>query len=158
MTAFRNCAVIVCVCCIACSIISLVAPLGKMKKIMNLILGMFLLCSMVIPVVGLFDSFPSDFKFDESVSQYSDNTDDAYNQMVLNKTADNLVLAADNLLKNEGITADNIELALKKTDNDSIYISSVVIYISEQYSHRAQEITKIIASNMSKEPVIIVNE
>ena len=158
MTAFRNCAVIVCVCCIACSIISLVAPLGKMKKIMNLILGMFLLCSMVIPVVGLLDSFPSDFKFDESVAQYSDNTDDAYNQMVLNKTADNLVLAADNLLKNEGITADNIELALKKTDNDSIYISSVVIYISEQYSHRAHEITKIIASNMSKEPVIIVNE
>ena len=113
---------------------------------------------MVIPVVGLFDSFSSDFKFDESVAQYSDNTDNAYNQLVLSKTADNLVLAADNLLKNEGITADNIELALKKTDNDSIYISSVVIYISEQYSHRAQEITKIIASNMSKEPVIIVNE
>lgn len=158
MTAFSNCAVIVCVCCIASSIISLVAPLGKMKKIMNLILGMFLLCSMVIPVVGLFDSFSSDFKFDESVAQYSDNTDNAYNQLVLSKTADNLVLAADNLLKNEGITADNIELALKKTDNDSIYISSVVIYISEQYSHRAQEITKIIASNMSKEPVIIVNE
>ena len=58
MTAFSNCAVIVCVCCIASSIISLVAPLGKMKKIMNLILGMFLLCSMVIPVVGFFDSFP----------------------------------------------------------------------------------------------------
>ena len=113
---------------------------------------------MIIPIIGLFDSFSADFELDESVAQYSDNTDNAYNQLVLSKTADNLVLAADNLLKNEGITADNIELALKKTDNDSIYISSVVIYISEQYSHRAQEITKIIASNMSKEPVIIVNE
>ncbi len=158
MTALKNSAVIVCVCCIACSIISLVAPLGKMKKIMNLILGMFLLCSMVIPFVGLFDSFTADFEFDESATQYSDDSTDAYNQLVLEQTADNLVLAADNLLKNEGITASNIELALKKTDNDSIYISSVVIYISEQYEHRAQEITKIIGSNMSKEPVIVVNE
>lgn len=113
---------------------------------------------MIIPIIGLFDSFSADFELDESVAQYSDNADDVYSQLVLNKTADNLVLAADNLLKNEGITADNIELALKKTDNNSIYISSVVIYISKQYEHRAQDISKIIGSNMLKEPVIIVNE
>lgn len=158
MTAFKNSAVIVCVCCIVCSIISLVAPLGKMKKIMNLILGMFLLCSMVIPVVGLFDSLPSGFEFDGTITEYDGENTPDYDKMVLNQTADNLVLAADNLLKNEGIEASNIELALKKTDNNSIYISSVVIYITKQYENRAQDISKIIGSNMSKEPVIIVNE
>lgn len=158
MNALRSAAVIVCICCIACSIISLVAPLGKMKKIVNLVLGMFMICSMIIPVVGLFDSFSADFELDESTVEYNTDTSNVYNQLVLNQTADNLVIAANNLLQSEGITAENIEIGLKKSDNNSIYISMINIYISRQDENRAQDITKIISSNMSKEPVIIINE
>ncbi len=158
MNALRSAAVIVCICCIACSIISLVAPPGKMKKIVNLVLGMFMICSMIIPVVGLFDSFSADFELDESTVEYNTDTSDVYNQLVLNQTADNLVIAANNLLQSEGISAENIEIGLKKSDNNSIYISMINIYISRQDENRAQEITKIISSNMSKEPVIIINE
>lgn len=129
-----------------------------MKKTLNLILGMFLLCSMVVPLIGLFSTTSYQFDFDEysmDVKQYS-NSD--YESLVLTQTADNLVIAANDLLLSRDIEADNIRVGLKKTDDNSIYISSIYIYINKDYEDEAEEIKRIIGSNMSKEPVIIISE
>lgn len=158
MTALRSSAVIVCLCAIACSIIGLIAPLGRMKKTVNLILGVFLICSMIIPIIGLFDSLSYDFELNESEMLLDDSYENSYDAMILENTADNLVYAANDLLLSEDIQAENIEIGIKKSDNNSIYISSINIYISKDDEDKAEQIKKIIGSNMSKEPVIIISE
>lgn len=158
MNALKSCAVIVCVCSIACSIISIIAPSGRMRKTVNLILGLFLLCSMAVPIIGLFSVSSFNFKTDDySVnSPTTDNTE--YEKLVLTTTADNLVKAANELLLSNDIKADNIKIGIKKTDDKSIYISSIYIYISKDDDFKTEEIKRIIGSNMSKEPVVIVSE
>jgi hypothetical protein len=81
-----------------------------------------------------------------------------YEEEVLNKTAENLVVVANDLLISENIVAENIEVAIKKSDNNSIYISTINIYINETNSVKTETIKRIIERNMSKEPVVIVNE
>ena len=157
MTTLYNTSVIVCVCCVVCSMLSMLAPFGRTKKIINLILGFFLISSMIVPLVSIFaESKIGVSLHSSSQDYYSDNKE--YEKMVLQKTAENLVDAANNLLLAENIKADNIKITLKKTDNNSIYISSVNIYINKAYTNRAQDIVKIITTNMCKEPEIILNE
>ena len=129
-----------------------------MKKTLNLILGMFLLCSMVVPLIGLFSTTSYEFDFDEYSMDVKQDSNSDYESLVLTQTADNLVIAANDLLLSRDIEADNIRVGLKKTDDNSIYISSIYIYINKDYEDKAEEIKRIIGSNMSKEPVVIVNE
>ncbi len=136
----------------------MLAPLGRMKKLVNLVLGLFLILSMLVPVVSLFKYNKNELTIEDSGLEYDVSQEESYNTLVLNQTADNLVQAANNLLLSEDIKADNIKISLKKTDNNSIYISSINIYVSKEYKNRAEDIIKIIGSNMSKDPVVILNE
>lgn len=158
MTALFNTSVIVCVCCVVCSMLSMIAPFGRTKKIINLILGFFLISSMIVPLVSLFTENKISLSLHSSSpdSYYVDEKE--YENIVLKKTADNLVNATNDLLLAENIVADNIMITLKKSDNNSIYISKINIYISKAYKNRAEDILKIITANMCKEPEIILNE
>ncbi len=125
---------------------------------MNLILGLFLVLSLLVPLCALF--FDADTKLEipqcDSITQSDSYAQ--YENLVLNQTADNLVQAANELLLTNDIKADNIQISIKKSDDNSIYISSIYIYISEEYKDKAEAVKRIISSNMTKEPVIIVNE
>ena len=129
-----------------------------MKKTLNLILGMFLLCSMVVPLIGLFSTTSHEFDINEYNLDVKQDSNSDYESLVLTQTADNLVIAANDLLLSRDIKADNIRVGIKKTDDNSIYISSIYIYINKDYEDKAEEIKRIIGSNMSKEPVIIISE
>lgn len=159
MNALKSASVVVCVCCIVCSIIGLISPQGTMRKILNLILGAFLICSMLIPLIGLSATFSKDLFVDNEFDNADlSSSEQAYEQLVLNQTADNLVEAANDLLLSENIAAQNIEVGIKKSENNSIYISTINIYISDDDKYKTEKIKNIIARNMSKEPVIIINE
>ena len=112
---------------------------------------------MLIPFAGLFTTDIPDFNIDE---QYYDASisEKEYEKLILNATADNLVVAANDLLISENITAENIEIGIKKSDNNSIYISRIYIYISKDSESKIDDIKRIISTNMSKEPVVIVSE
>ena len=130
-----------------------------MRKILNLILGAFLICSMLIPLIGLSATFSKDLFVDNEFDNVDlSSSEQAYEQLVLNQTADNLVNAANDLLLSENIAAQNIEIGIKKSENNSIYISTINIYISDDDKYKTEKIKNIIARNMSKEPVIIINE
>ena len=62
------------------------------------------------------------------------------------------------MLKQEEIRAKNIELAIKLSEDDSIYISKIYIYINKADEQKAEKIKSIIEKNMNKEPVIVADE
>ena len=113
---------------------------------------------MMLPVIGLFSVSNYEFSTDEYIFESQSATNDEYEKLVLTTTAENLVKAANELLLSNDIQAENIEIGIKKSDDDSIYISSIYIYISKELEYKTEEIKRIIGSNMSKEPVVIISE
>lgn len=158
MNTLSSVSVTACACCIACCVLSLIFPDGAMKKTLNLVMGAFLICSMLIPVIGSVKSLSFEFDAKQEGLSFNQDYSAMYEEEVLNKTAENLVIVANDLLISENIVAENIEVAIKKSDNNSIYISTINIYINETNSVKTETIKRIIERNMSKEPVVIVNE
>ncbi len=113
---------------------------------------------MILPILGLTSVLKEDVYLHKDDSFNNEQYEYAYDDLILTQTAKNLVSAANSLLLSENIHADNIEISLKKADDNSIYINSINIYISKDYQQKTEVITKVIGSNMSKEPVIIVSE
>ncbi|MBQ6153429.1 MAG: stage III sporulation protein AF [Ruminococcus sp.] len=157
MNTLNTAATTLCVCCIVCSLFSMLIPQERTKKTLNLVLSLFLICSLILPVKTLLSDISVDLEIEDAVGDYSFTQED-YDRMVMKQTADNLVLCADNLLQNEGIKAENIRLSLKISEQGSIYVSNIIIYISEDLENRKQDIEAVIYRNFSKEPKIIVEE
>lgn len=157
MSTLNTAATTLCVCCIVCSLLSMLIPQERTKKTLNLVLSLFLICSLILPVRALLSDITMDFDTEDTVGNYSFSQKD-YDRSILKQTADNLVLCADELLKNEGIAAENIRLSLKISEQKSIYVSNIIIYIDKETADRKQDIETIIYRNFSKEPKIIIEE
>ena len=158
ISALKSSSVVICVCTIACSMFSLIAPMGRMKKTIDIVLSLFLISSMLIPIISYFSSFDSQININEQSFDVQSISEQEYTELVLNQTASDLVSVTDELLKSEGIEAQNIKISLKKTEKNSIYVSKVDIYINKKYEQRLDDIKHIVSINMLKEPEIYINE
>ncbi len=117
-----------------------------------------MICSMLIPLIGAISTFTLDYKQSEGVMHYDNDYEAEFEKEVLTETAENLVIVTNDILSAEGISPQDIKISIGKSDNNSIYISSIYIYITEQDKERVEHIKNIIIRNMSKEPVVIINE
>lgn len=143
-------------CCVvvAMSVISLLIPQKRTTKILSFAIGLFVIVSALNVLSGL-----SNVEIDEAVidaTEYSGISSGDINDAAIGMTAENLTAELNELLKNEGINADDIALTLKKSDNGRIYAARVIIYISKDYANRREDIRSIVYRNLSKEPEIYV--
>lgn len=155
MKSISSVSLMICYVGVGASMLSVLVPQKRTRRIMTFILGLFILVSVTRAVMTAVIDFKAEFPTvqDISVTEYSD-TD--YSAAVAKQTAENLVSAADSLLKSEGITASDIRLSLKISEEGRIYIDRADIYISEEFRSRTSDIESIIYRNFSKEPDIYV--
>ena len=139
--------------CIAVSILSVLIPQKRTRRILSFVIGLFFIGSILSAAASMIPQFSAEKPmFNEpTVPQYDE---DDYCGAILRLTAEKAAQALDELLSNEGIHAESIKVTLKKSAEESISVSEVIIYISEEDVDRVDEIESIVYRNVSKEPEI----
>ena len=155
MSALSHIAVCLCYISVAVTVISLFLPQKRTRKIFGFVIGLFVICSLIACIDSAGVSFEGVALDDVEVPE-PDRED--YHETVRQMTADNLVSATDELLRSEGIEAEDIRISLKISDEGRIYVDDVVIYISEDDLLKKQEIERIVYGNLSKEPRVYVEK
>lgn len=155
MKGLSGICITVCLVSIAVCIFSVLIPQKRTAKIMSFVIGLFLTAAILSSIIAKSEEISLDISELEKYKLPEYSQDD-YNDTAIQMTADNLTSALNELLKNEGINADDIKLTLKITDEGRIYASRVVIYINEEDYLRRSDIKSIIYRNLSKEPEIYV--
>lgn len=158
MNVISSTAITICVCCIVCSVVNLLKPNGNTQKIFNLILGAFLLCSILLTV----NTSAGDIgKTISNIARFEDlNTsgEDTYNEQVVKQTADNLVLTLNVLLENQNIFVKDIEIILNTDQEQGISIKEINIFIKEAQLVQKNEIINITEENFKITPNVIIAE
>lgn len=154
MKALSAASVALCCVVVTVSVISLLIPHKRTTKIFSFAIGLFVIVS-VLNVFSGVSSAGFDYGSIEA-TEYSDHGDGDINDAAVQMAAENLAVELNELLKNEGIYADDISLTLKNSDNGRIYAARVVIYISKDHFSRRDDIRSIVYRNLSKEPEIYV--
>ncbi len=154
MNGLKSVGLTICYVCIAVSILSVLVPQKRMRRIMSFVIGIFFIGSVITAFSAQITEIDLSLPADSSeIPTYSE---DDYTDAVAQMTADNLTKALNELLINEGIAAEDIRLSLKISDEGRISVVRAVIYISETYRERKQDIESIIYRNIAKEPEIYV--
>lgn len=145
----------ICASALICTLVSNFVTDGSTKKIVSLVLGAFIICSMIVPIKNAVNGFSEEIA-ETDISDSAVSTDDeAYSREVLRQTRSNLESALKDLLLQNGVEINSCEIILALTDDNSIIISSVSIYISKEYTQYTDLISEITFQNFSVQPNII---
>ena len=155
MSAPSSLPTVLCTLCAGVSILTLLIPQKRTYRIVSFVLGLVIIATILTAFVSAADSI--DISFDVSEDTEYPDYDEEYISAVARETAENLVKVSDELLRSEGITADDIRLSVKISDDCRIYIDRVDIYINESYEERTSDVESIIYRNLAKEPDVYVN-
>lgn len=145
----------ICASALICTLVSNFVTDGGTKKIISLVLGAFIICSMVVPIKNAVNGFNKEIS-ETQIPDASVSTDDeAYGREILKQTRKNLESALRDLLLQNGVEINSCEIILAVTDDNSIIISSVSIYIYKEYTQYTDLISEITFQNFSVQPNII---
>ena len=145
----------ICASALICTLVSNFVTDGSTKKIISLVLGAFIICSMIVPIKNAVNGFSEEIA-ETDISDLAVSIDDeAYSREILKQTRSNLESALKDLLLQNGVEINSCEIILAVTDDNSIIISSVSIYISKEYTQYSDLISEITFQNFSVQPNII---
>ena len=145
----------ICASALICTLVSNFVTDGSTKKIISLVLGAFIICSMIVPIKNAVNGFSEEIA-ETQISDSAVSTDDeAYSREILKQTRKNLESSLKDLLLQNGVEINSCEIILALTDDNSIIISSVRIYISKEYTQYTDLISEITFQNFSVQPNII---
>lgn len=145
----------ICVVAIAGSIISVLIPDGNTKKIVALILGLFMLCSMIMPIKQAINGFNIQSPEIPKEDSITASTDELYTQKVLSQTEKTLSQTLEGFLKSENIPFERTRFYLKQDQNLGIIISKICIYIDKKDNTYVFRINEIAEENFGKTPYVI---
>ena len=145
----------ICASALICTLVSNFVTDGSTKKIISLVLGVFIICSMIVPIKNAVNGFSEEIA-ETDISDLAVSTDDeAYSREILKQTRSNLESALKDLLLQNGVEINSCEIILALTDDNSIIISSLSIYISKEYTQYSDLISEVTFQNFSVQPNII---
>lgn len=157
MSAVQGVGVTVCYTCIAVSILSVLTPQKRTRRIMSFVIGLFFLSTLLTAVRDQVSEI--DWSVSENpVAELPTYHEKDYQDVVAQKTADQLTEAVAELLLNEGIQTEDIQLTLKISEQGRISVERAVIYINENERQKTEQIKGIVYRNLAKEPQVYVKE
>lgn len=155
MKSLFSVVIVICAASLICTLISTFITDGSTKKIVNLVLGAFIVCSLISPVMSAFSSVDVNLSEYETSDSIISSNDEAYSNEVLKQTQTNLENSAKDILLQNGISINSCKIILANEDENRIIISSVSIYINKENSGHSQRIQEIIKDNFGINPNLV---
>lgn len=131
MTAVKSWTLLICILSIISTLFEMLLPRGKIEKIFKVVLGIFILCSLLMPLKALSSSMKFNSK-NEKVFVKEENKlkNIIENQMKISSEV-NLKSNIKNLLKRKNVKPEKINVIMDTDNNNCISIKNIEVYLSE---------------------------
>ena len=146
MNGLYSAAATVCASAVTAALLSRFISDGGTKKLLGMIMGAFLLCSLLLPLQSALSGI--------SFSQ-TDFESIAVDAAVIAQTEGNLEQTAKDLLAQHDFTVKQAQVTLALKDENRVIIADITLNIEKDEAAREEEISRIIEDNFSVVPQII---
>ncbi len=122
---------------------------------LNIILGAFIVCSLIVPIKNAIGEINVNVENYDTQQELVSTADQAYSNEVISLTQENLEQTLKDILKQNGIEINRTKIILALSDEKSIIISYIGIYISKEYTLYTDKISEIVYDNFTIVPNIM---
>ncbi len=155
MDGLMSVAATICGCSIICALVQNFVSDGGTKKLLSMVMGAFMVCSMLAPLGSAISGLKPDLSNYYSVEELSASADELCDKKALSLAKQNLEQTALDILAQNGIRATGAEIIFADSGNNSIIISSLCIYINKDSAAQTDRITELIENSFAVVPSII---
>ena len=158
MSGIATVAMTVCCASLICALVSNFVSDQGIKRVLNLVLGAFVVCSLIFPVRAAVNGIKSGY--DEMTENYEAAAtfdEAAYNAQIVSQTRKNLEQTLIAILNQNGIYPKKTEIILSVRDDNSIIISQARIYIDKGCTQTGL-ISQLTIQSFGIEPNIITEQ
>ena len=157
MSSFAALIGMVCACAVAVSLLNIISPNGMTEKTLNLVIGVFIICVMIVPVKNFCTEFKLNISSVELPESLSSDAQKAYNNAVIAQTKTRLEKSLTAALSLDGFSPESVAVNLGENNDGGIYIKGINIYINKSEKH-IPEIIRRTQEEFSVTPRVIVRQ
>lgn len=151
MEALRTWGISLTAAAVVCMAVEILAPQTPVKKMLNLLIGVFFLSAIFSPVLIKAGIGEIEFQYGK-ITQNSENvkeaTDELTDDLIIHYTQNALIDQLDLNFKNIGVFGAQIEIFINITEDTGIFINSAVVSVPQTYKAAEPEIRKIIENTV----------
>lgn len=155
MNSIYTLTAVICSSAIICTILSNFVTDSGIKKMLNIILGAFIVCSLIVPIKNSIGEISVNVENYDTQQELVSTADQAYSNEVISLTQENLEQTLKDILRQNGIEINRTKIILALSDEKSIIISYIGIYISKEYTLYTDKISEIVYDNFTIVPNIM---
>lgn len=158
MSTIQQWATVICLAALVGTMVEILTPIGSMEKMVRFVLGAFMLCAIITPLVGTAQ------KINYSIQQPDVNTSSItvfQNQLdgQLNSVASEKIKAlAAEILQKESINAQKIDVFMDTSQNNSISIIKVTVYLNAKDVYKKERAKQLLEDNLGLSTEIITEQ
>lgn len=156
MSAVASVTAVICAVAIACSLVTVIVPQGSTKRVMNAVIGVFILCCMIVPIKNAVSGFTIDFDIPKLNDEFSASADEAYEKALLTETKSKLESSLVSYLLSKGYKVKTAEITLNSSDKSGIYIEHICIYIDKSEVKNSSDIISLTETKFETTPELLV--
>lgn len=158
MNGIATVALTVCCASLICALVSNFVSDQGIKRVLNLVLGAFVVCSLIFPVRAAVNGIKSGYdEMTESYGEAATFDEAAYNAQIVAQTRKKLEQTLTAILNQNGIYPQKTEIILSVRDDNSIIISQARIYIDKGCTQTGL-ISQLTLQSFGIEPNIITEQ
>lgn len=155
MTAITSWATAVCAVAVICSLYDMLVPQSNTSKMLNFVLGMFLIVAILIPFVNIIKSDSFNLKQVKFISEeFTLSNNNTNLTIALGKSTVEKIIA--DCLKEKDITYKKIAVAMDSSNGNSIDIIRADIYVESKYRNQLIDIQSVVKEKTGITPDVIV--
>lgn len=156
MNTIATVIMVICVVSIAGSLISIVVPKDNTGKVLAAVLGVFIICSMIVPIKTAVKNFSVSINVPTESEDLTASADEAFNRAVVIETQNKLESQVMLFLSQEGINVLEASISLESDEKGGIYIDNIIIYIQKEDETKTQIICEKIKEKFEITPSVIL--
>lgn len=157
MSSFAVLIGVLCICSAAVSALGIISPNGMTEKTLNLVIGVFVICVMLVPIKNFITDFNFNLKLPDMSESISSDAQKAYNNAVVAECEARLENSLMTILKNNDFSVNEVEVKLGKKLDGGIYVSGINIYIYKGET-RINKIIRMTEEEFKVTPEVIVRQ
>ena len=151
MNMVKEWSALLCITVVICALAEFLIPPGKTEKIINMVLGTFVLCAFIMPLQAIKNNFNTSFKniFSSPSPSPSKDVTDNLNNQVSDTFHKNTEVVIKRHLNNLNITFEKVEVLMDINKDNCIVMIRCKIYISNSAKDDSEKIKKEIESKLN---------
>lgn len=149
MSGIREWSSVIVLAALAAGILQYLMPTGSMEKVTRLVIGAFVICSILLPVGRLTQQFDvQTFAQGSDAAVPNQQYQDTVNQQTMEAAQSSVRTIVIAALSEKGIQCKNVTLSMDTNEDGRISITKVFVSLDQKESGKLQETKKLLEQEL----------